>query len=110
MRLAARPVGAQSESLIPFAESMRRMSLTMVVLPTPGPPVMTSTLEISASRIALIGFPQATAPRLRNPLQRLVCVDPRPRQYAFGKPHELLVIRAFRSIKKWKRISVLADN
>ena len=52
MRLAARPVGAQSRRLTSFAASMRRMALTMVVLPTPGPPVMTSTLDISASRIA----------------------------------------------------------
>ena len=28
------------------------MALTMVVFPTPGPPVMTNTLDISASRIA----------------------------------------------------------
>ena len=28
------------------------MALTMVVLPTPGPPVITSTLDGSASRIA----------------------------------------------------------
>ena len=52
MRLAARPVGAHSRSLTPFAASMRRMALTIVVLPTPGPPVMTSTLDINASRIA----------------------------------------------------------
>ena len=52
MRLAARPVGAHRRSLTPFADSMRRMALTMVVLPTPGPPVMTSTLDISASRTA----------------------------------------------------------
>jgi hypothetical protein len=39
MRLAARPVGAQSNNFTPFAERMRRMALTIVVLPTPGPPV-----------------------------------------------------------------------
>jgi hypothetical protein len=33
---------------------MRRIALTMVVLPTPGPPVMTSTLQIRASRMAAI--------------------------------------------------------
>src|SRR5262245_34063065 len=52
MRLAARPVGAQSKSLTPLAARMRRIALTMVVLPTPGPPVMTRTLDMSASRIA----------------------------------------------------------
>src|SRR6516162_7183812 len=39
-------------AVVPFAARMRRIALTMVVLPTPGPPVMTSTLDISASRIA----------------------------------------------------------
>ena len=53
-RLAARPVGAQSRSLTPLAARMRRIELTMVVLPTPGPPVMTSTFDSRASRIALI--------------------------------------------------------
>jgi hypothetical protein len=52
MRLAARPVGAHSRSLTPLAARIRRMPLTMVVLPTPGPPVMTNTLHTSASRIA----------------------------------------------------------
>ena len=46
IRLATRPVGAQRESFTPFAESMRRMPLMMVVLPTPGQPVMTSTFEM----------------------------------------------------------------
>src|SRR5712691_2559294 len=50
MRLAARPVGAHSRRLVPFAARMRK-----VVLPTPGPPVMTRTLDISASRIAEAG-------------------------------------------------------
>src|SRR5580692_4877110 len=48
MRLAARPVGAHSNRLMSFAERTRRIELTMVVLPTPGPPVITSTLEASA--------------------------------------------------------------
>jgi len=52
MRLAARPVGAHSDRLIPFAARMRRIELTMVVLPTPGPPVITSTFDKRASRIA----------------------------------------------------------
>src|SRR5215471_568366 len=52
MRLAARPVGAHSMSLTPLAARTRRMALTMVVLPTPGPPVITSAFDVSASRIA----------------------------------------------------------
>src|SRR5829696_8173523 len=52
IRLAARPVGAHSDRLTPLAAKMRKMELTIVVLPTPGPPVMTSTLDSRASRIA----------------------------------------------------------
>jgi hypothetical protein len=52
MRLAARPVGAQSRSFTPFAARMRRIEFTMVVLPTPGPPVITMSFERSARRIA----------------------------------------------------------
>ena len=52
MRLAARPVGAHSRISVPFAARIRRMALTMVVLPTPGPPVITVTLDISARRTA----------------------------------------------------------
>ena len=52
MRRAARPVGAHSRRVAPLAVRMRRMALTMVVLPTPGPPVMTSTLEERARRTA----------------------------------------------------------
>ena len=52
MRLAARPVGAHSKMSVPLAARMRRMALTMVVFPTPGPPVMTSTFDFNASWIA----------------------------------------------------------
>jgi hypothetical protein len=52
MRLAARPVGAHSRRLVPFAARILRIALTIVVLPTPGPPVMTSTLAVRASRMA----------------------------------------------------------
>ena len=52
IRLAARPVGAQSSRVTPLAARMRRMALTMVVLPTPGPPVMTNALEVRARRTA----------------------------------------------------------
>ena len=52
IRLAARPVGAQSSRVTPLASRMRRMALTMVVLPTPGPPVMTMALEFRVRRTA----------------------------------------------------------
>ena len=47
---------------MPFAARIRRIALTIVVLPTPGPPVMTSTLAISASRIAAIWLSARTSP------------------------------------------------
>jgi diketogulonate reductase-like aldo/keto reductase len=46
--IAARPVGAQSRRLIPFAARIPRIALTIVVLPTPGPPVMTRASRIAA--------------------------------------------------------------
>ena len=51
-RLAARPVGAHSTMRTPLAARMRRMALTRVVLPTPGPPVMTVAFDVSARRTA----------------------------------------------------------
>src|SRR6516225_9001350 len=53
MRLAARPVGAQSRSSVPLAARIRKTALIIVVLPTPGPPVITTTLDFSASRMAV---------------------------------------------------------
>ena len=52
IRLAARPVGAHSRISTPLADRMRRIASTIVVLPTPGPPVMTATFEESATRTA----------------------------------------------------------
>ena len=52
IRLAARPVGAHSRISTPLVDRMRRMVLTIVVLPTPGPPVITETLDASATRTA----------------------------------------------------------
>ena len=42
-RLAARPVVAHSATETDLAVTIFRIELTKVVLPTPGPPVMTST-------------------------------------------------------------------
>ena len=51
-RLAARPVGAQSATRTCLAIRIFRIELTSVVLPTPGPPVITSTLLERAVRTA----------------------------------------------------------
>jgi hypothetical protein len=42
-RFAARPVGAQSRHFTFFTLGIVKMELTNVVLPTPGPPVITTT-------------------------------------------------------------------
>src|SRR5580700_4586140 len=52
IRFAARPVGAQSNNRTPLAARILRIELTIVVLPTPGPPVITSAFAVSARRIA----------------------------------------------------------
>ena len=83
IRLAARPVGAQSSSLTPLAARMRRIELTIVVLPTPGPPVITSTLDRSARRIAVhLALGERQAGLLLDPGHRLVGVDIGPGQLA----------------------------
>ena len=51
-RFAARPVGAVSTHFISLAAKISRMLRTSVVLPTPGPPVMTSSLCWHACRTA----------------------------------------------------------
>src|ERR1022692_2982805 len=64
---------------------MRRIDLTMVVLPTPGPPVMTSALLVSASLIAsrwLSGESQAAA--LLDPPDGLGRIDRWPGKLAAG--------------------------
>src|SRR5271166_5981434 len=48
-RLAARPVGAHNATDTDLAVTIFRIELINVVLPTPGPPVMTSTLLTSES-------------------------------------------------------------
>ncbi|GJE43579.1 hypothetical protein AEGHOMDF_2758 [Methylobacterium soli] len=52
MRLAARPVEAASSTCTPFAFRMRSTESRVLVLPTPGPPVMTQSFEPSISRTA----------------------------------------------------------
>jgi hypothetical protein len=64
--LAAQPVGAHSSTRRRLARSAWRMLVTIVVLPTPGPPVITVTLPVStcatavrceAARVRLYGVP-----------------------------------------------------
>src|SRR5258705_5506362 len=47
-RLAAGPVGADKAQRTFFARRIFRIALTIVVLPTPGPPVITSARFVSA--------------------------------------------------------------
>ena len=71
-RLAARPVGAQSTTFRPLALKICTIELTSVVLPTPGPPVMTITLDLTASAIASRWAVGQRQPRLLlHPLDRL---------------------------------------
>ena len=51
-RLAARPVGAASATCRPACDRICTIPRTMVVLPTPGPPVITTTWLRSTWRIA----------------------------------------------------------
>ena len=62
IRLAARPVGAHSRSVTAFAARICRIELTMVVLPTPGPPVITATLDRNASRMASVWLSASVRP------------------------------------------------
>jgi site-specific DNA recombinase len=62
MRLAARPVGAHKRRQTFFAARMRRMEFTRVVLPAPGPPVITITFERSAASIAVFWLVASARP------------------------------------------------
>src|SRR5262249_42482587 len=100
MRLAARSVGAHSKSFAPFADRMRRMALTRVGLPTPGPPVVTRTLDGSASMTADLWLSANTRPvRCSNPGDRLVRIDPRPGQLAIPKLQQPVGDAALRPVQ-----------
>src|SRR3979409_1519889 len=91
MRLAARPGGAHSRSRTPFAPRIRRIPLTMVVLPTPGPPVITRVFDIRASLMAATWLSAKTS-RIRSSThgQGLVWIDPRPRELTVGELNQTL--------------------
>src|SRR6202030_3863557 len=99
MRLAARPVGAHSRRLVLLAARMRRIALTMVVLPTPGPPVMTRTLEISASRIAATWLSARASPIRCSIHGNAFGIDPWLWQRAIRKPCQPLGNGAFRPMQ-----------
>src|SRR5208337_1982826 len=48
--MAGVSVGAHGNGFTPLAERICRIELTIAVLPTPGPPVMTSTFAVNARR------------------------------------------------------------
>ncbi len=50
-RFAALPVGAQSRHFTFLARRIRRIELTRVVFPTPGPPVMMATRLVRSKRL-----------------------------------------------------------
>ena len=51
-RFAARPVGAASRGRSCILPKSSRIPLKIVVLPVPGPPVISSRPEVAASRMA----------------------------------------------------------
>ena len=79
-RLAARPVGAARAIATPLAPRICRIALTSVVLPTPGPPVMTSTFAAQGElhRLALAGGERRCPVLLSTHGMRLGGVDRRP--------------------------------
>jgi hypothetical protein len=71
----------------------------MVVLPTPGPPVMTRTFDSKASRMADIGLSANDGPVLRDPWHRLFCVDGRPGQRSRDQAPQSLGNHLFSAIQ-----------
>ncbi|CAO3429353.1 hypothetical protein [Azospirillum doebereinerae] len=64
IRLAARPVGAASRTLTDFTVRIFRIDFTRVVFPTPGPPVITMTLDANAIRTASFWLAANATPSL----------------------------------------------
>ena len=62
------PVGAQSRGLTPLAVRTVRIDLTRVLFPTPGPPVMTSSFEERASRIAFFWLSASSMGKFLRPM------------------------------------------
>ena len=90
-RLAARPVGAQSAIATVLASRIFRIELTRVVLPTPGPPVITSTLDTRATRTASrLALGERQLRPLLDPRDGLVGIDRRPGRASDGQRLELL--------------------
>src|SRR5256886_5702928 len=102
-RLAARPVGAHSNSSVPFAARMRRIALTMVVLPTPGPPVMTKLGCQREPDRGDLAFGQGNTDTLFDPRQGLVRIDPGPWQRAICYSRQPLGDGAFRPMQTSKK-------
>ena len=90
-RLAARPVGAASATFDSLAASTLRIELTRVVLPTPGPPVTTSTLRAQrqAQRLPLARG-QAEPGLLLDPGDRRLERRSPARAAALGQPQQPL--------------------
>ena len=88
-RLAARPVGAHSRGFTAFAHSTRRMALSSVVLPTPGPTGDDEHLagQREPHRFALL-LGQCEVQALLHPRERLLRVDALPRRGARGEGGE----------------------
>ena len=59
---AARPVGAASRISAPSASKQRIIALMVVVLPVPGPPVITSSPDCTASSTARRWVSSSTSP------------------------------------------------
>ena len=77
-RFAALPVGAHSRHFTPLARRIVRIEFTRVVLPTPGPPVMITTRQVSAVWRASLWLGASVLPVLGlAPLHRLFEIDGR---------------------------------